>query len=103
MTTLDRIAAALGGSLSATERTRIFASGRRAAVEALIAELPEQRTTLIDKSSGDLMDPVTHWHTFHAGRTGEVGRWRQTLTEGHLLQVEQRLGDWMDRFAYQRH
>jgi tetratricopeptide (TPR) repeat protein len=100
--TLDRIAAGLRGSLAATDRNRIFASGRRAAVEDLIAELPHRRTTLIDKSSGDLMDSVSHWHTFHAGRTGEIGRWRHTLTETQVLEVEQRLGDWMDHFAYQR-
>jgi hypothetical protein len=80
----------------------IFASGRRAAVEALIAELPHRRTTLIDKSSGDLMDSVSHWHTFHAGRTGEIGRWRRLLTEAQAFEVEQRLRDWMDRFSYQR-
>jgi hypothetical protein len=100
--TLNRIAGRLRGSLAATDRMRIFASGRRAAVEAFIAELPHRRTTLIDKSSGDLMDSVSHWHTFHAGRTGEIGRWRHTLTETQVLEVEQRLADWMDHFSYQR-
>jgi hypothetical protein len=46
---------------------------------------------------------VTHWHTHHAGRTGEIGRWRQMLTEEQVLEVERLLGDWMDRFCYSRY
>src|SRR5262249_49734470 len=103
VTTLDRIAACLQRPLAATDRMRIFASHRRAAVEALIAELPERRTTMKDISSDDLMDPVTQWHTHHAGRTGEIGRWQHMLTEAQVSEVERRLGDWMDRFFYQRH
>jgi tetratricopeptide (TPR) repeat protein len=102
VTALDRIAGTFQKSLAATDRARIFASSHRAAVEAFIAELPRQRTTLIDISSDDLMDPVTHWHTHHAGRNGEIGRWRHMLTEAQALEVERRLGDWMDRFSYQR-
>jgi hypothetical protein len=101
VTTLDCIAGMFRRSLAASDRSRIFASSRRAAVEALIAELPQQRTTLIDKASGDLVDPVTQWHTFHAGRTGEIGRWRRMLTEAQVLEIERRLGDWMVHFSYQ--
>jgi tetratricopeptide (TPR) repeat protein len=100
--TLDRIAGTIHHSLAATDRMRIFASSRRGAVETLIAELPHQRTSLIEISSDDLMDPVTQWHTHHAGRTGEIGRWRHMLTEAQVFEVERRLGDWMDRFFYQR-
>jgi tetratricopeptide (TPR) repeat protein len=103
VTTLDRIAACLQRPLDAIDRTRIFASHRRAAVEALIAELPVRRTTMKDISSDDLMDPMTQWHTHHAGRTGEIGRWQHMLTEAQASEVERRLGDWMDRFFYQRH
>ena len=36
---------------------------------------------LQDRISGDLLDPQTHWHTHHAGRSGEIGRWRRELTQ----------------------
>jgi Sulfotransferase domain len=100
--TLDRIAGIFQHSLSASDRTRIFESSRRAAVEALIAELPRQRTTMKDISTEDLMDPVTHWHSHHAGRNGEIGRWRHMLTKEQVIEVERRLGDWMDRFSYEQ-
>src|SRR5262249_3504244 len=100
--TLDSIAAKFGRPLAATDQTRIFASSRRAAVDAFIADLSQQRKTLIDISSGDLMDPLTQWHTHHAGRTGEIGRHQHILTKAQVLEVERRLGDWMNRFSYKR-
>jgi hypothetical protein len=102
VTTLDRIAETFKQQLTASDRDRIFASARRSAVEALIAELPRQ-SKLLSGRSGDLFDPTTHWHAHHAGRTGEIGRWRQMLTETQAAEVERQLGDWLDRFAYQRH
>jgi len=102
MATLDRIAESFHQPLPATERTQIFASTRRAAIEALIAELPRQPVKLINASRPDhLADPVTHWHTHHAGRTGEIGRWRRMLTKVQASEVGRLLGDWMDRFSYQ--
>jgi hypothetical protein len=103
VTTLDRIAASFHRSLVASDRTRIFASSRRAAVEALIAGLPQQPTSLINVARPDrVLDPVSQWHTHHAGRSGEIGRWRHMLTEAQALEVDRRLGDWMDRFSYHR-
>ena len=101
--TLDRIAASFHRSVSASDRARIFAANRRAAVEALIADLPQQPTSLINVARPDeVLDPVSQWHTHHAGRTGEIGRWRHMLTKPEALEVERRLGDWMDRFSYGR-
>jgi hypothetical protein len=66
-------------------------SGRWAAVEAFIAELPHRR----NKSSGGLMD-------FGTPFTRAICRWRHTLTETQVLEVEQRLAGRMDHFSYQR-
>src|SRR5262249_4184122 len=101
VTTLDRIAATFHRSLSEADRARIFASSRRSAVEAVIAQLPRQPNTVKDISSDDFMDPVTHWHTHHAGRSGEIGQWRHMLSKAQASEVERRLGDWMRRFSYQ--
>ncbi len=103
--TLDRIADTFHEQLNATDRARIFASSRRTAIEAFItSELPRRRYKLVNvQRPGHFADPVTHWHTHHAGRTGEIGRWRQMLTEEQVLEVERLLGDWMDRFSYSRY
>jgi hypothetical protein len=101
VTTLDLIAGTFHKPLAVTDRTRIFACSRRAAIEGFIAELPRRLTTRIN-SRRRMFDPVTQWHTHHAGRTGEIGRWRHSLTKGQVSEVERRLGGWMDYFSYQR-
>jgi hypothetical protein len=101
VTTLDRIAASFNQQLAPVDRARIFAAVQRKAVEAFIAELP-RRPQQMSAHPGDLFDPWTHWHAHHAGRTGEVGRWRQVLNDAQVSEVERRLGEWIDRFAYQR-
>jgi hypothetical protein len=104
VTTLDRIAESFHQPLAAADRTRIFASSRRAAIEAFIAELPRRPTSLVNLTRpSHLLDPVTHWNTHHAGRTGEIGRWRRMLTRAQASEVERRLADFMDRFSYQPH
>jgi hypothetical protein len=103
VTTLDRIAGSFQQTLPTTARSWIFASSRREAVEAFINEkLPQQRTVVVNVATGDLFDQVTHWHTHHLGRTGEIGRWKRMLSAAHATEVERRLGDWMDHFSYQR-
>jgi hypothetical protein len=99
--TLDRIAKSLGGTLSVADRTRIFAATRREAIEAHIAKLPELPTALHDAASGDIVDTATQWHTHHANRSGEIGRWRHLLTLADVAIIEQRLEDWMAAFGYQ--
>lgn len=104
VTTVDRIAGSFPQPLPPTARSRIFASSRREAIETFIAEkLPQQRL-LVHKTWGDIWDPVTLWHAHHAGRTGEIGRWRRMLSSAQVAEVERRrLGNWMDHFSYQRH
>jgi hypothetical protein len=46
--------------------------------------------------SGDRLDPRTHWHTHHAGRSGEIGRWRHMLSAAQAAEVEAALGDCYD-------
>lgn len=98
--TVDALAVRLGGVLPLHQRNSIFASTRRRAVERFIADLPRQPGVLIHRPTGDMLDPVTHWHTHHAGRTGEVGRWKRLLNAGQVREVEDRLGDWMAAYHY---
>ena len=91
--TLDRIAEWFGGRLEGGERERLFARHTRAAVEALIATF--------DKAHDDNVgDAETQWHRHHAGRSGEVGRWRRLLTPEGVRAVENELRSWMQRFGY---
>lgn len=93
--TLALLAARLGGTLAPADRSRIFAATRRREIERYIASLPGRPGVLIHRPTGDLLDPATHWHSHHANRTGEVGRWRRTLTDAQAAEVQARLADWM--------
>jgi pyruvoyl-dependent arginine decarboxylase (PvlArgDC) len=98
--TLDKLAERMGGVLPLAERSRIFAATRRREVERYIAGLPQRPGVLIHRPTGDMLDPATHWHTHHSGRTGEVGRWKRTLTAGQVREIEDNLGDWMAANLY---
>jgi len=91
--TLDRIAAHLGLTLESADRDRIFAGNRRSEVEKHIAGLDRLPGALQERTSGDRLDPVTHWHSYHAGRDGEIGRWRRILTAEQKAKVEESLTD----------
>jgi hypothetical protein len=97
--TLDHIAAGFGGVLDPDDRARIFAETRRPAIEAFIAQL-DQLPTAVRPSPGNLVDTVTQWHNHHANRTGEVGRWRHSLTQPQAAAVELRLGNCMNSLGY---
>ena len=98
--TLDRMAAWFGTRLPAAERDRLFAAHRRAAVEGLIAGLDDLPQAQRDARSGDIFDPETQWHRHHAGRSGEVGRWRRMLLPGQAAAVEREMRELMARFDY---
>ncbi len=98
--TLDRLAAHAGWPLAPAERDRIFAASRRAAVEARIREIETRPEAVHDPRSGDFFDPDTQWHRHHAGRDGEVGRWRRMLLPVQVAAVEAALAPLMARFAY---
>jgi hypothetical protein len=99
-TTLDRLAARLGVALPTAERGRIFAATRRREVERHIAGMATKPGVLIHRESGDLLDPATHWHSHHANRTGEVGRWRRALTAAQAAEVQHRMAPWMEANFY---
>lgn len=98
--TIDGIAGHMGGSLLPRQRDAIFQATRRPAVEAFIARLEAEPTTIIDRE-GDIYDLRSHWHLHHAGRTGESGRWRRMLYPAQIQGIETSLGDWMKLFGYQ--
>jgi hypothetical protein len=91
--TLDAIARWFGGALPAGECERLYAGHTRSAVEAVIATLGAQH----NENAGDA---VTQWHRHHAGRTGEIGRWRRMLTPAQVAAVEGAMRDWMANFGY---
>lgn len=48
----------------------------------------QQAGVLQDLVSGDYLDPVTQWHSHHAGRSGQIGRWRQRLSAEEALEIQ---------------
>ena len=98
--TLDELAAACGGPWSALQREAIFAGTRRKAIEKFIAELPQRPGTLWSPSKEDALDPVTHWHLYHAHRTGEIGRGRRDLAPQQVERIQSRLAGWMAEMGY---
>jgi len=96
--TVTQIAEHLGLDVPAAERERIFDRLRRAAVEAYIATLPHKPGVMQERNSGDLLDPETHWHSHHSGRSGEPGRWRRALTAAQAAHIEHQTGS-LYRFA----
>ena len=97
--TIDGIARHLGGEIPSARRDAIFQSTRRPAVEAFISNLERLPQTIIDRD-GDVYDLASHWHRHHAGRTGEIGRWRRMLYPAQIDGIERALGAWMECFGY---
>ncbi len=89
--TISQAAAHLGLAADMATSQAIFTANRRAAVEQLIAALPARPNIMQDDVSGDLLDPQTQWHTHHAGRSGEIGRWQRFLTPEQVSEIEQRI------------
>jgi len=100
--TPQRIARLFGGTLTADQAASIFAQSRRDAIEQRIQGLASLPGAQHDPCSGDIFDPQSQWHKHHAGRTGEIGRWRRTLLPNQITAIETTLADWMARFAYPR-
>jgi hypothetical protein len=89
--TLAAVDRHLGYATAPEKRRAIFEGLRRDQVEKHIAKLPSLPGVLQDRVSGDLLDPDTHWHTHHAGRSGEIGRWKHLLTAEQVETVSERL------------
>jgi hypothetical protein len=98
--TVAAIAAAIGLRADEAACAAIFAATRREAVEAFIGGLDNLPQAHRDARSGDVFDPQSQWHKHHAGRTGEVGRWKRTLQPAQTEVVEQTLADWMAANGY---
>ncbi len=86
--TVKLVASHLGYGITDEAVQHIFAATSRPEVEKHIASMHKKTGVLQDKLSGDLLDPQTQWHTHHAGRSGETGRWRHVLTPQQVLEVE---------------
>jgi len=91
VTTIEQLSKRLGYATPKTAAQAIFDQLDRAAVEKYISSLPQQKGVLRAQSTGDFLDPHTHWHTHHAGRSGEIGRWQKVLSETQAKEVERRL------------
>jgi hypothetical protein len=96
--TIHKLAGILGHQLPDEAAQRIFSGLQRGEVEKYIAGLRTQPGVLQDRLSGDLLDPATQWHTHHAGRSGEVGRWQNMLSAAQVKIIEERLHDVFGRF-----
>lgn len=98
--TFDRLANAFGGTLPPSMREMLFANSRRHVIEERIARLEESPTKWRNPANGDLLDLVSQWHSHHAGRTGETGRWRRYLSDQETQLIERRLASFMKNFGY---
>jgi hypothetical protein len=98
--TVASVAARMDRSLPAQAVAAIQAQMSRAAIEAFVGTIASLPTALRDPATGNVVDTITQWHSHHAGRTGEVGRWRRLLKPAQAAAIETRLGDWMAAFGY---
>jgi hypothetical protein len=98
--TIPRIAAAIGIAADADTCARIFAAFSRDSVERFITGLATLPQAQHDARSGDVFDPETQWHKHHAGRTGEIGRWRNTLQPLQVASIEHVMADWIKTHGY---
>ncbi len=88
---ISAFAAHLGLNPSPQACASIFEQLQRKNVEKYIAQMPRMPGILQNRESGDLLDPRTHWHTHHAGRSGEIGRWQHELNLEQARAVQDRL------------
>lgn len=99
--TVMRIAAYLGIEITPGAAAAIFVAHRREAVERFIAGMKDAPGTR-PNGPEDWYDVATQWHRHHAGRDGEIGRWKRLLLPGQPNAIEADCGLFMDRFGYQR-
>lgn len=85
------------GVENATIQT-IYGSLTRAEVEKHISKMPKLPGILKDAVSGDLLDAKTQWHSHHAGRNGEIGKWKKALTAKQASEVERRVDFYFEKF-----
>lgn len=98
--TVLAIAGAMGVELDPSVALGIFAAHRREVIEKVIAAMEHDPAARRDPRSGDIHDVATQWHKHHAGRDGEIGRWRRMLLPGQPAAIEADCKAYMDRFGY---
>jgi hypothetical protein len=97
----DQLAAALGGTLTMAQREGLYAATRREKIEEKISQLAALPTAWHNPVTDDLLDLDTQWHRHHAGRSGEVGRWRHRLPAQEAALIERRMTSFMRQFGYE--
>jgi hypothetical protein len=100
MESFDRLAAALGGTLTQTQREDLYEATRREKIEEKISQLAALPTAWHNPVTDDLLDLDTQWHRHHSGRSGEVGRWRHRLPAQEAALIERRMTSIMRQFGY---
>jgi hypothetical protein len=96
--TIENLAAVLACRLPDGAAQEIFNGLQRGAVEKYISGLPMRPGVLQDRISGDLLDPQTQWHSHHAGRSGEIGRWRHMLSAPQVAAICAQMPGVFNRF-----
>lgn len=89
--TVGIIAGHLGYQLDNTAIRAIYESLTRSEVEKHIQKMPKIPGILKSRETGDLLDTTTQWHSHHAGRSGEIGKWKRLLTAQQAERIEQRM------------
>jgi len=98
--TIPALAQALGYQVPEIAMNGIFDMLTREEVEKYIATLPRKPGMKVNPETKDFYDPKTHWHTHHAGRTGESGSFQSCLTATQITEVEKRLSK---LYSFERH
>ena len=95
--TVKAVAEHLGHGVENGIIQTIYGSLIRAEVEKHIGKMPKLAGILKDAVSGDLLDTKTQWHSHHAGRNGEIGKWKKALTPKQASEVERRVDFYFEK------
>ncbi len=95
--TVKEVSIHLGQKLDDDVLRAIYESLTRAEVEKHISQMPKKPGILKNAASGDLLDTKTQWHSHHAGRNGEIGKWKKILTSGQVKTVEKQLSFYFEQ------
>jgi hypothetical protein len=96
--TIARIAQHVGVALDAPASAAVFEAHRREAIERQVAE--RDRAGALSTYAGGGVDPDTHWHKHHVGRSGEIGRWRRRLNAAEADFATRLYQPFLRRFGY---
>lgn len=97
--TIEAVANHLAIQLANDKIQKIYDSLTRPEVEKHIRQMPQMTNVLKSAGSGDLLDVKTQWHSHHAGRNGEIGKWKRILAAQQAAEVERRLSFHLERLC----